>query len=573
MAAGTYSFEVFIQRGNPKQLDWENLINAILEYVHEFDIEIDFADVVSFNLFSNKDLSPLANKILPFVIKPSKKTVYTPGNKKNILFLRLPADKSVLDIKEEQAIKKGRTLKTVVWHCMKYVTVKASTMTFNFEDAAGNICVAKRVFPDIPTYIVQNIDWSSAVKYKKKDLPIYLKLEKSLPLFSKSNKNSLLEVEGFPYFTDKRYFGLDSYDFARHSLVVGQSGVGKSKFLSLFINEIAKSGRMDEYSIVVVDPHASLYTDMLSIPHAANIDFKENSTELFGGSTEPKIAAELTIMLFKTLLTEQFNGKMEQVLKYSLFALLSTGEMSLPNLKEFMVEMMYRKRILTKLDNDNINKFFDTEYVEISTKYYETAIMPVLTLIDELNFLPAFGKDKSKPLENELKNNFLTVFSLSRIFLGDRATKLIAGLLIQQIFLLSQSGNIKKKVILVVDEVPVVENDALVTILAEARKFGLSLVLSMQYLSQVKPELLRGILSNTSNYFVFKTTEEDAKLLVKNLLIEIPDEVIKGWSDIESQDDLKLKLMTTLDARQCITRAYTNNQFYPVFKGKTVDMR
>ena len=154
-----------------------------------------------------------------------------------------------------------------------------------------------------------------------------------------------------------------------------------------------------------------------------------------------------------------------------------------------------------------------------------------------------------------------------------RATKLIAGLLIQQIFLLSQSGNIKKKIILVVDEVPVVENDALVTILAEARKFGLSLVLSMQYLSQVKPELLRGILSNTSNYFVFKTTEEDAKLLVKNLLIEIPDEVIKGWSDIESQDDLKLKLMTTLDARQCITRAYTNNQFYPVFKGKTVDMR
>jgi hypothetical protein len=278
-------------------------------------------------------------------------------------------------------------------------------------------------------------------------------------------------------------------------------------------------------------------------------------------------------MLFKTLLVEQFNGKMEQVLKYALFALLSVGKMSLPNLKEFLTDMNYRKNILNELDSTSINKFFDTEYVEINTKFYETAIMPVLTLLDELNFLPTFSKEKSLPLENQLKQNFLTVFSLSRIFLGDRATKLIAGLLIQQIFLIAQGGSIKKKLILIVDEVPVVENNALVTILSEARKFNLSLYLSMQYLSQVSPELLKGVLANNYNYFVFKTTEEDAKLLVKNLLIEIPDEVIKGWADIESQDDLKLKLLTSLDVRECITRAYYNNQFYPVFKGRTMDTR
>jgi hypothetical protein len=564
---------VLIQRGNPKQLDWENLIDAVLEYVHEFDIEMDFTDVVTFNIFSKKDLSPLATKILPFLIKPSKHTLSKPANTKAILFLRLPSDKTVLEIKEEQAIKRGRVLSTVVWHCMKYLRVKASTMTFNFKDSAGRTCVAKRVFPDIPTYLVQNIDWSSAVKYKKKELPIYLKLEKSLPLFSRTTESALLEVEGFPYFSDKRYFGLGNFEFSKHSLIIGQTGVGKSKFISLFVNQIASRGLMDQYSIVVIDPHASLYSDLLNIPKNVNIDFRETAAELFGGKTEPKIAAELTIMLFKTLLVEQFNGKMEQVLKYALFALLSVGKMSLPNLKEFLTDMNYRKNILNELDSTSINKFFDTEYVEINTKFYETAIMPVLTLLDELNFLPTFSKEKSLPLENQLKQNFLTVFSLSRIFLGDRATKLIAGLLIQQIFLIAQGGSIKKKLILIVDEVPVVENNALVTILSEARKFNLSLYLSMQYLSQVSPELLKGVLANNYNYFVFKTTEEDAKLLVKNLLIEIPDEVIKGWADIESQDDLKLKLLTSLDVRECITRAYYNNQFYPVFKGRTMDTR
>ncbi len=568
-----YSFEVFIQRGNPKQLDWDNLINSILEYVHEVDIEIDFTDVVSFHIFSNKDLSPLATKILPFIIKPAKHELFKPSSKKSILFLRLPSDKTVLEIKEQQAIKHGRMLKTVVWHCMKYIGVKASTMTFNFEDHTGNIYVAKRVFPDIPTYLLQNIDWATAVKYKKKDLPIYLKLEKTLPLFSKTEQSALLEIEGFPYFNDKRYFGLGNFEFGKHSLIVGQTGVGKSKFISLFINQIANLGQMDQYSIIVIDPHASLYTDLMNIPNNVNIDFVEKAAELFGGKAEPKIAAELTIMLFKTLLKEQFNGKMEQVLKYALFALLSTEKMSLPNLKTFLTDMMYRNDIVKELGSDNITKFFDTEYVEINTKFYESAIMPVLTLLDELNFLPTFSGEKSLSLENQIKHNFLTVFSLSRIFLGDKATKLIAGLLIQQIFLIAQSGTIKKKIILIVDEVPIVENDALITILSEARKFNLSLFLSMQYLSQVSPDLLKGVLANSYNYFIFKTNIEDATLLMKNLLIEIPDEVIKGWAEIDTQDELKLKLITTLDVRQCVTRAYYNNQFYPVFKGRTMDTR
>ena len=575
MVVAAKSFEVFIQKGNPKELDWENFTNSILDYVHEFDLEIDFTDVVTFYVHANKDLSGLATKILPFILKPSEKTLQTPKETKSIFFVRVPGNKSIIEIKDHEAVKKGRTLKRAVWHMIKYLGIKASTLAFYFEDAKGNQYVSKRTFTDIPIHLVQDIQWTSEVKYKKKEIPIYLKLEKTLPLFSKDQYDALLNVDGFPYFTDERYFNLGGYDFGKHSIIVGQTGVGKSKFIALLVEDIAKKGLLDEYAILIVDPHAALYTDLLNIPKAINIDFRETATELFSSVAEPKIATELTITLLKTLLKEQFTGRMEQVMKYSIFALISAGQMTLFNLRKFLTENQFRTEVLEKVANsENLMQFFNTEFLEITTKNYDTAIMPVLTLVDELNFLPVFSRNASITLESAMKNNFLTVFSLSRIFLGERATKLIAGLIIQQIFLIAQTQSVKKKIILIVDEVPAVENDALITILAEARKFNLSLFLSMQYLSQVKPELLRGILSNSYNFFVFKTTEEDSKLLVKNLLVEIPDEVIKSYEDIgESKDDLKIKLMTTLDVRQCLARPYKGTTFFPVFKGRTIDVK
>jgi len=130
----------------------------------------------------------------------------------------------------------------------------------------------------------------------------------------------------------------------------------------------------------------------------------------------------------------------------------------------------------------------------MQTRFYEIAIMPILVLIDELQFIPAFSQRPQSNLVDDLRSNFLTCFSLNRIYLGDKATKLIAGLIIQQLFLIAQRNLISKKIILIIDEVSIVENESLIYILSEARKFNLSLVLSQQYLTQISQELLKGIL-------------------------------------------------------------------------------
>ena len=150
--------------------------------------------------------------------------------------------------------------------------------------------------------------------------------------------------------------------------------------------------------------------------------------------------------------------------------------------------------------------------------------------------------------------------------------RLIAGLLIQQLFLMAQGGMLRKKVILVIDEVPMVENDAMIAILSESRKFGMSLFLSMQFLDQISAPLQKAILSNVYNYFVFKTDEKDAETLGKNLYLDIPSEVMEAAKERgESKDDIKKRLFTTLNARECIVRVYSNGKYYHCFRAKTLE--
>jgi hypothetical protein len=441
-----------------------------------------------------------------------------------------------------------------------------------FSDKKGGVFYSSHITFTSPLSGFE-FDFKKDIKLKKKSSPLFLKIDEVVPLLASAKKEGLLEVLGFPYFSSSFYLSLRNFEFGKHSLIVGQTGTGKSKFIELLIKGIVEYKLDKEYAVILIDPHAALYPQLLNTPNNINYDFIRSSCDLFPAFSEPKIATELTILLFKTLLADQFNAKLERVLKYAIYILFLKNQMSLFALKKFLTELEFRKEILRQLEegDDYLVHFFDTEFVEVQTKFYEIAIMPILVLVDELSFIPAFSKEAINKLETTIKNNFLTCFSLSRMFLGDKATRLIAGLLMQQIFLIAQKRSIAKKIILIIDEVSLVENEGMIAILSEARKYNLSLFLSQQYLTQITPDLLKAVMSNVYNYFVFKVSDEDAKILTKNLEIKFPDEIlVKEKNKGLSEDSLKRELLVTLNPRECLVRVFAEGKFYPCFKGKTL---
>ena len=257
---------------------------------------------------------------------------------------------------------------------------------------------------------------------------------------------------------------------------------------------------------MLIDPHASL-TGLINteVGPKVLIDFKETSTNLFVNVGQPTLSTELTMDLFSTVMDVRGNQNLARVLKYALNLLFGIDKMSLVNLKNLITDSVWRKGILKEVSDENILKFFETEF--------------------------------------------------------------------QQIFTIMQAGLVKKKVVLMVDEVSVIQTPSLIHILSEARKFGLTVVLTQQYLMQVSADVLQSIFANMVNYFAFKLARDDAEIVAKNLNFEIDEFFLKNKNDPREVNELGVKILTDLNPREMVCRIMAAETYCSPFKAKTVSVK
>lgn len=424
----------------------------------------------------------------------------------------------------------------------------------------GYICYLnnkKKLFfiSDIITFIT--LEKNSKLRYEKAPIELKPNIEdfKSMAPLLSSNYGSL---------------GIDNFDYLKHTLIIGQSGVGKSKFIELFCSSILTQNVENDYSIIIIDPHKNIFhdTENTVIP---DFDFKEKSLGLFSNIGDPLTSTELSVDLLSTLLGNTDNHYLYRVLKYSLLLLYSTKRMSLHNLHNLLTDLLYRKEVLKETTYISLKDFFESEYVEISAKHYQDAVLPILNLISEFSLMSSTHRNESD-FNQAIKENRIITISANIATLGTKITKLIDGALIQQLFTLVQSGSIRKdKLILIVDEVSVIENPSLVKILSEARKFGLHVILSFQYLDQISIELQHAIRSNIINYFCFKVSREDALRILSSINIEFDERTIRG-KKFEELKDKEIKLLTSLNPREVVARIMKDDKYFLPIKLKTISI-
>ena len=423
-----------------------------------------------------------------------------------------------------------------------------------------------RIIIPIPTNIL-SVDFEGNKRYFYKTAPKYLDINKILHLLSTDLTNSLLEIDTFPYLQGNFYLKQNSFSFDKHSIIIGSSGCGKSKFICSLINNISKNDEKSRYKVVVIDPHASLENDIGGLGKVIDFRTSLDSIDLFINKSDDIVSAtELLLDLLKSLIAEQYNSKLERVLRHSINILLTDETFSFKTLRKLILDLEYRNDLIKKLKDKlpiSVIDFFLSDFNDLKTKSYNEAISPIIAFIDEMEMLPVFSADMEMDnLKNTIDNNFLTLFSLDRTKLGDKVTKTIAGLIMQQLLTIVQKREIDEHIIFIIDEVAVVENPILSRYLSEARKYNLSLVLASQYFSQISEELKNAIFANVINYFIFRVSKLDANILVDNFNMKIP---------LDDTRERKIKMLTELNNRECIARIDENGILLPAFKGRTID--
>lgn len=546
-----------VSRLNGRFRKWEMYVKIELNTIRYF-------------IKSSRELPSVISHLSDFLLKRVDKEEKIQARFK-LFYWITSQETNILDIYDKNEVKKFRKLKIAQISILPYCKNNFFFSTKLFFEKKDKKLIKKLALFNIPNRFL-SIDFSNYSRFfYKKDAIKFLDIQKSLHLLKSDEKNAFLKVNGFPYLNDHYFLHLDCYDFAKHSLVVGASGSGKSKLISSIITNIQNNLDYQlKYKIVVIDPHAAMENDIGGLENTTVIDFKkiEDSIDLFMNSGKDVVTGtELMLTLFKSLLADLYNSKLERVLRHSIHILLVKRDFSFVSLRKLILEPEYRNQHLKELQEElpaSTVDFFLSDFNELKNQSYQEAIAPIISFIDEMQIIPVFNNDSRhlKNIKDVMQENFLTIFSLDQIILGETITKTIAGFIMQQILQLVQSMTFEEHIIFVIDEVAVLENPILRRFLSEARKYNLSLILAQQYFGQISEELQKSIFSNVLNYYIFRVSRADAQILESNIQMEVA---------VHNSFIVRMKILTELANRECILRVSSNGKVLPAFKGKTLD--
>ncbi len=368
-----------------------------------------------------------------------------------------------------------------------------------------------------------------------------------------------------PIFTSEgANMGVDNFDVLQHGLIVGTSGCGKSKFISILVQAIRMS--KPGVRIVLIDPHGE-FSKLLKKEKIIN--FQENYIEPFDvGKNKSPLIAQLVAQLITSTIGQE-SRYAERVVFYSVHMLASMEMLTMENINLLLTDSSKRAEFTSMCDNDEVKRFFDREFQDIYMHHFNDAILPVTNFIGEYS-LYLGQKRKLEDLAQTIKNNRITVVSFNPNFFSRNIIKFFAGSIINQLYLMAISEKLTDKTILIVDEFPTVETKVAKDLLAETRKFNLNLYVSAQYLGQLSKPVLDGLMSNVRNIIAFRVTKEDAKLLSSMMEIKVEEFFKKHVSPSELEESKK-EMFVKLHTQECIVRLFDGAKYMLPMKLRTVD--
>jgi len=337
------------------------------------------------------------------------------------------------------------------------------------------------------------------------------------------------------YRNKERLFGITRNDRRQHMYVVGKTGVGKSGMLHNLVAQDIMNGE----GLCVVDPHGELVEGVLCmIPPERKDDvvyFNPADQDFHIGFNpmdlpDPKykhLVASGLMGIFTKIWSNVWSARMEYILNNAILALLETPNTTLLGIPRILTDKQYRQKIVDNVKDPVVKAFWLNEYEQWQEKFRNEAIAPIQNKVGQ--FLSTeiirnvVGQSKSTidifKLMNE-KKIFLINVSKGRI--GEDNSALLGAMLITKIQLSAMERvripeNERKDFYLYVDEFQNFATDSFASVLSEARKYRLNLVIAHQYIGQlvtdVSTKVRDAVFGNAGTMVMFRVGAADAEYL------------------------------------------------------------
>lgn len=335
---------------------------------------------------------------------------------------------------------------------------------------------------------------------------------------------------------------------AQHLMILGQTGTGKSTFISSLVRQDMEAGE----AVVVFDAHGDLAQDCLAqVPddrrgdlvyvHPTDPDgrFTLNIFEPLSERTEVEHnrTANDLINLFKRVYPEPKEAYGPMFMSYArnaVFLLLDARgkDATILDLAKVFADDDFRRQLIKNCKRADVKQFWGDIAEDVSS-YGDNAnvdnvapyVVAKLTQLSGNEVLaPIIGATTSSlDFRDILKRKRICIVNLALPEIGDEDAKILGGLLFARLSasLQAQAKTAPKERMAMrvyLDEMQTFADETLAQSMAQMRKFGLTYTLACQHFAQIdgggwRPDIGRAVLGNAANLVLFRLGYFDAHML------------------------------------------------------------
>ena len=325
-------------------------------------------------------------------------------------------------------------------------------------------------------------------------------------------------------------------DRRRHFYIIGQTGTGKTSILREMIRQDIQNGE----GVGVIDPHGDLVEDTLAnIPKERMEDvvlFEPfdldrpvglNMME-YEGLEQKDFAVQEMISIFHTLFPPEIIGPMfEHYMRNAMLALMADKENpgTLVEIPRMFTDDEFMESRLSKVTDPLVKNFWLKEWKQTtgSTKsdMLGYVVSKVGRFIENEMMRNIIGQTYSGfNLGKIMDGGKIFLANLSKGMTGEVNSSLLGLILVSKMQMAAMkrakmSEKERKDFYLYIDEFQNFTTDSIVTILSEARKYRLNLILAHQYMPQLTQEIRDAVLGNVGTIAAFRVGANDAEFLEK----------------------------------------------------------
>ncbi len=333
----------------------------------------------------------------------------------------------------------------------------------------------------------------------------------------------------------KKIFMLEK-DRSRHQYIIGQTGTGKSEFMkSLAVQDIYNGE-----GLAFIDPHGSDIDDLLEkIPESRMedvilFDASDNRRPLGLNILEAKSEEQkhMIINAFIALLYKLYDPnrtgimgpKLERAIRNVMLTAMAIEGSTLVDVLRLLIDQKYVQTYLPKVTDPLVKRYWTDEVAQTSDFHKSETMGYFVSKFDrfvtDATMRRILGQPKTAfDFGDIMATRKILLVDLSKGKIGEENSNFLGLVLVPKILAaaLSRATLLGKEEFpnfyLYVDEFQNFATPDFATILSEARKYKLNLIVAHQFIEQLSEDIRDAVFGNVGTITTFRVGADDAEYL------------------------------------------------------------